>query len=179
MEAHFDGLASKVGIFLVTTERFLHRWGSQFQTHADVVEFIAERLDGLAADWYVDLYQCDAPELHSNNLFFRALRARFGDPHLKENARTDLKQLRQGSMTVREYSAVFRSLAAKLPDWPESLLVDYYRAGLNLEIMRKAIEHADPQTLVGWIQAASEVEARIHLVCTLKQARASGGPVAT
>lgn len=72
-------------------------------------------------------------------------------------------------MTVKEYSAAFWSLAAKFPDWPESLLVDYYWDGLNLEILSKAIEHANPQTLVGWIQSVAEVKARQHLIKLLQQ----------
>lgn len=50
--------------------------------------------------------------------------------------------------------------------------MDYYHEGLNIEIIGKAIGHSSPQSLVGWIQAASEVEARIHLIRSLKQARA-------
>lgn len=107
----------------------LHRWMQW--------NFFAERSEGQAAEWYAELYATDAPELRSISRFFGALCTRFGDPHLVENARTDLKQLRQGSMSVREYSATFCSLASKLPDWPESLLVDYFREGLNLDILGK------------------------------------------
>lgn len=173
MEVRFDGSANKVGFFLVETKRFFNRWGYQFQSQEDAIEFVAVRS---AAVWYVDLYHLNAPELHSINLFFGALCARFGDPHLKENVHTGFKQFKQGSMMVREYSVAFRTLVAKLPEWLESLLMDYYREGLNLEIMGKAIEHANPQFLVGWIQADSEVEAQICLVRSLRQARA---PVAT
>lgn len=75
-----------------------------------------------------------------------------------KNTCTDLKQLCRGSMSVKEYLATFRSLAAKLHDWPESLVVDYYCDGLNTEIMSKVIEQANPDTLVGWLQLAAEVE---------------------
>lgn len=63
-------------------------------------------------------------------------------------------------MTIQEYSAAFRDIATRLPDWLESLLVDHYQDGLNLDIIGKAIGHANPQSLVGWIQAAADVEAR-------------------
>lgn len=74
-------------------------------------------LDGVASDWYVDVYHLRAPELHSLKLFFHAFCPQFGDPALVENAHTDLKQLKQG----KEYSATFRTIAAKLPDWPEEM----------------------------------------------------------
>lgn len=110
MEARFDGSASKVGYFLVATKRFFNQWGYQFCSQAEAIEFIADCLDGQAADWYIDLYHLRAPELQSIELFFRTFHARFGDP-LKENARTDLKQLKQGTMSIREYSAAFRTLS--------------------------------------------------------------------
>lgn len=109
-------------------------------------------------------------------LFFCSFRAQFGDPALVENTRTDLKQLKQGNMSVKEYSAAFRTIAVKLLNWPEGLLVDYYREGLNIEILGKASEHANPHFLVGWIQAATEVEAQLHLICSLKQSRAPSTP---
>lgn len=62
-----------------------------------------------------------------------------------ENAHTNLNQLSQGLMVVKEYSAMFRSLTAKLHDWPESLIMDYYCDGLNTYIMSKVIEQ--PQHL--------------------------------
>lgn len=79
-------------------------------------------------------------------------------------------------MSAKEYSAAFRNIATKLPDWPEGLLVDYYKEGLNMEILGKAIAHANPQSLVRWIQAAAEVEAQLRLIRSLKQLRAPSAP---
>lgn len=47
-------------------------------------------------------------------------------------------------MSVQDSSTAFHSLAARLPDWPESSLIDYYRDGLNVETMGEVIEHANP-----------------------------------
>lgn len=172
MEARFDGSPSKVSYFLVATESFFNQWGHQFRCQAEAIEFVADCLEGQAANWYMDLYHLNAPELQSIDLFFLAFRTRFGDLSLKENTRINLKQLKQGTMTACEYSAAFRTLAGKLPEWPKSLLMDYYCEGLNIEIMGKAIEHANPQSLVERIQGALEVEAQIRLIHSLKQARA-------
>lgn len=79
-------------------------------------------------------------------------------------------------MSVKEYLATFRSLAAKLHNWPESLLVDYYCDRMSSEIMSKAIEQANPDTLVSWIQLAVEIEARQCSIKSLRQAR-SPAPV--
>lgn len=58
---------------------------------------------------------------------------------------------------MKEYSAKFCALVAKLRDWPESMKMDYYRDGLNVDIMTKVLELDNPDTLVGWIQLAIEV----------------------
>lgn len=68
----------------------------------------------------------------------------FDEPALIENARTDLKNLKQGTMSVKEYSAKSRAIAANLQGWPESFLVDYYRNGLNVELVCKAIDYSNP-----------------------------------
>lgn len=120
----FAGSADGV-CFLVAVEQFLCRWGYQFANKGEIIEYILGHFDGLAAQWYVDLYRSRAPELESLPLFFRSFWARFGSPALTENACTYLKQLKQGSVTIQEYSAAFRTIASKLPDWPKSLLVDY------------------------------------------------------
>lgn len=94
-----------------------------------------------------------------------------GEPSLIKNTRTDLKNLKQGPMSVKEYSANFHTIAANLQDWLERLLVDYYRDGLNMDLTCKAINYANPQTLVEWIQVASEMEACHRLVKSIKQQR--------
>lgn len=91
--------------------------------------------------------------------FFQSMEIQFGGPTLVENARTDLKNLRQGAMSVKDYSAKFHTIATNLADWPDSLLVEYYRNGLNVDLQCKAIDYLNPQILVEWIQAALEMEA--------------------
>lgn len=76
-------------------------------------------------------------------------------------------------MSIKEYTAKFRLIAANPQDWPERLLVDYFRDGLNVDLTCKAIDYANPQTLVEWTQAASEMEAHHRLVKSIKQQRPS------
>lgn len=72
-------------------------------------------------------------------------------------------------MSVRDYSLKFCTLVAKLQDWPETMKVDYYRNGLNPDIMIKVLERADPPTLVDWIRLAAEVESCQKLVKAIRQ----------
>lgn len=55
LETWFDGSAERVGYFIVTVNSFLRRWDHQFQNDVERIEYIAQRLDGLAMEWYVGL----------------------------------------------------------------------------------------------------------------------------
>lgn len=125
MEAHFEGSSDKVSYFIVATEEFLRRWGYQFHSEAEAIIYTLDCFDSTTTDWYIDLDHLRAPELCSLELFFQLFCAQFGDPALVENTRTDLRKLKQGNTSVKEYSATFRTIPMRFPDWPEGLLVDY------------------------------------------------------
>lgn len=126
MDTCFDGSLEAVRYFLVAVDQFLRRWGYQFANYEEVIEYNSVHFNGKGTQWNMDLYRMGAEELISLPLFVQAFRVQFGNLALSENARTDLKQLKQGTLSVQDYSKAFHSLAAKLPDWPESLLIDYY-----------------------------------------------------
>lgn len=170
MTTHFNGNSGEIASFQVSVEHFLNHWGYQFPDEAEVIEYISAQLDGAASQWYINLYRSGEPELYSLAEFFRSMEIQFGEPALTENAHTDLKNLKQGSMSVKD-SVKFCVIATNLQGWRESLLVDYYRDGLNVELVCKAIDYSNPQSLVDWIQAASDMEARNFLVKSVKQHR--------
>lgn len=70
---------------------------------------------------------------------------------------------------MKEYSARFCTLVAKLRDWPENLKVDCFRNGLNPDIMSKVLYQANHPTLVGWNQLAAEVKSQQCLVKSIRQ----------
>lgn len=176
MTTHFNGNSGEIASFQVSMEQFLNRWGYQFADEVEIIKYISVQPDGAASQWYVNLYRSVVPELYSLTDIFRSMEIQFGEPALTENARTDLKNLKQGSMSVKEYSAKFCAITTNLQGWPESLLVDYYQDGLNVELVCKAINYSNPQPLVDWIQAASEMEARNHLMKSVKQHRSPPQP---
>lgn len=115
------------------------------------------------------LHEANAFELHSVRQFILSLRTQFEDPAIMDTAQAEIHQLHQGTMPVREYSLKFCTLVVRLHGWPETMMVDYYRNGLNPDIMAKVLEQADPPTLVEWIQLAAEVESCQQLVKAIHQ----------
>lgn len=67
-------------------EQFLQRWGYQFHSEAEAIEYISDHFDD--TDCYVDLYHLRALELYSLELFYHSFCAQFGNPVLVENAHT-------------------------------------------------------------------------------------------
>lgn len=107
LTARFAGEAKELGPFQIAVEQFLNRWGYQFVSEAEIIELLFGQLDGAARTWYVNLFRIGGPEMYSLAAYFQSLELQFGGPALPENACTDLKNLRQGSMTVKEYSSHF------------------------------------------------------------------------
>lgn len=122
MTTCFSGNSEEIGSFQIAVEQFLNCWGYQCADEAEIIEYIFTQLDGAAKQWYVNLYKSGGPELYSLTEFFQSMEIQFGEPVLIENACTDLKNLRQGTMSIKEYSAKFQTIATNLQGWPESLL---------------------------------------------------------
>lgn len=80
LETRLDGADDQVPHFIVAVTSLLNRWGRYFEDDAQRVEYVASRLNGLAAEWYVGLHETMAPELRSVRAFVLILRVQFEDP---------------------------------------------------------------------------------------------------
>lgn len=65
---------------------------------------------------------------------------------------------------VREYSAEFHSLSAKVRGWNECVLVDHYHNGLNPELATRALQLGNLPTLLGWIQLVCKVQSQEQMI---------------
>lgn len=86
--------------------------------------------------------------------------------------RNKLKHLRQGSRSICEKRTEFCRLVVKIHDWTEEMKMEYYRNGLSLDLVAKALAQDDSITLVGWVQLACEVENReqtVRMICLNQQ----------
>lgn len=165
----FDGDPHALPYFLSQVADHMEEWGPTFPNEAAKVKCVARHLKGEAANWLVQLYDCQAAELGSLAEFMRALRARFEDPFRASIALAELKALDQGSRSVSEYALEFRSLVAQVPDCTEGMKIQYFKEGLRPEIVRWALTRGNPPTAMEWIRLAGEAEAIQHEVKMLTQ----------
>ena len=124
---------------------------------ASAVRFLATGLDGAAASFFDEL---NAPPTDAEALY-AALRKRFQPVNSEETARRELDSLRQGQLSVNDYTTRFRQLVARLPADSASTRIFQYCRGLQAAIEDK-ITQAEPQptTLDAVISLAARLEGR-------------------
>lgn len=64
LDVTFDGQASRVNFFEIQVIRVLTLWSTSFLNKESRVCYLASHLEGAAADWFLALYESNAPELH-------------------------------------------------------------------------------------------------------------------
>lgn len=85
-----------MGFFLTQVLNYMEEYGRDIPTDCARIHIVQPTLDGIAADWVVDLYDTDAPELQNFNQFMFSLRGRFKDPLADRKARERIKTVKQG-----------------------------------------------------------------------------------
>ncbi|XP_042299927.1 uncharacterized protein LOC121917880, partial [Sceloporus undulatus] len=158
LEAKFNGDPEQLPFFLAQVAGHMRTRGDYFPDQGEKVCCVAGRLEGQAAQWLVQLYDCRAPELQNLGAFMTALRARFEDPFRVDRAKTKFMTLQQGKRSVGEYVLEFRSVAAQIPDFPEPMLVRQFQDGLNSELLEWVLMRGNPEGLQEWMRWAGEAE---------------------
>lgn len=157
LSVKFDGDPQRLGFFLVHVLIYMQKYGHEIPTEGAKLRVVTLALEGAAASWMVTLHNANAPELRNFNRFMTALRQRFEDPLADRKARDRIKNAQQGRRRVAEYTEEFRNLAYRL-DWPECVLVTYFKDGLNDDLYTACVARGDPARLHDWYMLAEEVE---------------------
>lgn len=66
--------------------------------------------------------------------FMMALRQWFKDPLADQRARTRIRTIKQRRHFIAAYIQEFQGLASQLIDWPQEMLIEYFREALNCEV---------------------------------------------
>jgi hypothetical protein len=114
-----------------------------------------------AFNWWESICKQPNPPTQDWQAFADALRERFQPLAASRTARVQLRQLRQGTMSVLEFGDKFYSLVQQINDMSEPDQVDTFLFGLRSSIARE-VNLQTPQTLLEAMNLAQRVEALLH-----------------
>lgn len=111
----FHGKVQDVTLFCFQAGQFSRQYLRQnlLATHSDVIDRLSMFLAGEAFDWWHDIVTSGGPELNgidSLEDFLTALKARFVQPSDSQDARTTLRGLKQGNMSIHTLKHKFLGL---------------------------------------------------------------------
>ena len=164
MPDKFDGDRSALSAFLHQVDFMFQTAPRRFPTDALKVAAVAQLLRGSAALWMASLV--DNPDefasvQHDYQDFKALLRTTFDDPTLSATATTEITLIRQGRDSVAKYTADFRALTARLPDWTDATFMALYRKGLSPEIGAQLLQFPKPHSFRELTTFALEADTRL------------------
>ncbi|KAK9396657.1 Retrotransposon-derived protein PEG10 [Crotalus adamanteus] len=74
LEVKFKGEPTRLGFFLTQVLSYMEEYGRDIPNDKACIQIVQFALDGLAADWLVNLHDSNAPELSDFNRFMSSLR---------------------------------------------------------------------------------------------------------
>ncbi|KAL1277068.1 hypothetical protein QQF64_023741 [Cirrhinus molitorella] len=128
-------------------------------TKTAAVDPFAELVHALrrALQWADGLWTSKSPALATITSFFTHFKQVFGTgTHQSLLFRDELIHLRQGDLSIHDYTLRFRSLAAT-SGWNEIALLAAYRKGLHPEIRRQMVIYDDNSNIETFVQKAIHV----------------------
>lgn len=120
----FDRDPQQLGFFLAHVFTYMQEYGHEIPT------------EGATARWMVTLHNANSLEFRNFNQFMTA--PRFEDPLADYKARDRIKTVWQGCQLVTDYTKEFPDLACLL-DWPEDILMSYFKDELNNDFYNACI----------------------------------------
>ena len=159
--------------------------GDQFPTEAHKVYFVLSLMrEGRAQVWanqQFTLYMWDAamnqprpaPLIPSWSVFWDQVAQQFQDPRIRENALAELKDLRQGKKTARDYFATLDRLRAEA-----GMSDSMFDGSIIYDIKTRLDEHLvleltkrdrPPQTYAQWKEAAIRLDDQIRSIRQTRQ----------
>ncbi|KAK3548260.1 hypothetical protein QTP70_007187 [Hemibagrus guttatus] len=159
--APYSGSAEDCNGFLLQCSLVLEMQPHLYPTERSKVAFVITQLRGQALLWAESLWSQDSPVTQSYAGFVEHFREAFGKPSWDSLVGEELCKLRQGKLTVTEYTLQFRTLAAKT-GWNEQALLAAYRQGLSPQARLHLAAHEDAIGLERLIQLSISVVTRMQ-----------------
>ena len=157
---------------------FLNQFEFLFENKPETYKFderkiatVGSCLSGRAAKWFASLAvrfrkeQEEDPDaitpLNSFRRFKKVLLESFDEPDKKQKADSDLRNLRQGRLSVSEYASRFQELMTSL-SWDTDATISQYRFGLNSDVKDLLINCQEPESLQDIISDSLRIDRRLQ-----------------
>uniref|UniRef100_A0ACB8FTC5 Uncharacterized protein n=1 Tax=Sphaerodactylus townsendi TaxID=933632 RepID=A0ACB8FTC5_9SAUR len=144
LKARVNGKVESLPYLLVQVEVHMQCYGESYEDDTDQIHEVRACLEGDTVAWYTGLH-----ELSSFPRFMSALRQRFEDPFQEERMKQKPQNLQQGTRSVVDFTSEFCQLAGQIRDWPEQVLIHFYKEALDPEIVQWGMMGGGPPTLAG------------------------------
>ncbi|KAL0150076.1 hypothetical protein M9458_054735, partial [Cirrhinus mrigala] len=149
--APYSGRAEECSGFLLQCSLVFTMQPALYPTDQTQIAFIISLLTGPALQWAETLWLQEGPATRSIRAFTAHFKEVFGQSDSDFTAGEQLYHLKQGTMSIQEYSLKFRTLAAA-SGWNERSLLTTYRLGLEPKLRLQLAAHDDHQGLESFIQ---------------------------
>ncbi len=150
--APFSGEAEECNGFLLQCSLTIELQPQMFTTEQSRIAFVISALTGPALQWAETIWNQAGPATQSFSCFLAHFREVFGRSSGNSSIGERLYQLKQGAMSIQQYSLKFRTLAAG--GWNEPSLITAYRQGLNPKLRLQLAAYDDTHGLERFIQLA-------------------------
>ncbi|KAL0168612.1 hypothetical protein M9458_036834, partial [Cirrhinus mrigala] len=149
--ASYSGRAEECNGFLLQCSLVFTMQPALYPTDQSQIAFIISLLTGPALQWAETLWLQEGPATRSIRAFMAHFKEVFGQSDSDITAGEQLYHLKQGTMSIQEYSLKFRTLTAA-SGWNERSLLTTYRLGLEPKLHLQLAAHDDHQGLESFIQ---------------------------
>lgn len=175
----FTGERRKTEQFIFECKLVIHARANDFTTDAGKIAYVLSYMKGgTAGPWalrYDKRKDAEAIATHGNfDKFIELIEKEFAEVEKNQRARNNLQEIRQHNSSADAFTSRFNELATNT-EFDDRALIEFYKKGLNWELVEKIFELATiPTTLAEWQKYAMRFdENKRHIAA--EKARIKGG----
>uniref|UniRef100_A0A803JAE8 Retrotransposon gag domain-containing protein n=1 Tax=Xenopus tropicalis TaxID=8364 RepID=A0A803JAE8_XENTR len=132
-----------------------------YSTEQVKVGVVMSLLRGQPQSWAFRLMEQQNACLLTVDAFFQAMAVLYDDPHRVATAEAALRNLRQGTRPVEDFTMNFRKFAADT-DWNQAALKHQFRLGLSATLKDELARVGVPDSLEELIQLSIQIDQRLR-----------------
>jgi hypothetical protein len=167
----FTGERTKTNRFIQECKLYLRVNNTRYDTDEKKVIFALSFMNGGSAGSWKEGKTAEC--ITNNNFgtwagFKQELLLHFSPVDDAGVARTEIRELKQGSRPVEEYISEFRILAHRVQFNSEPMIIEYFMQGLNPTLLEKVhTMEKVPTTIAGWYKATSKFDGNYRRVLAI------------